>query len=340
MGTRHSGAAVQYLGHITRRAALGGAAALASGSLGAQARPRRLGVLMGGRSEDRVWQAFTRVFLARLHELGWRENENLTVDWRWAGGDADLIARFAAELVALNPDAIFCQTSPAVLALKRQTTAIPVVFARVTDPIGQGVVQSLARPGGNLTGFSDYDAPMAGKWLEMLTQINPPVARVAVLSNPETAPYARLMLPSLVDAAPAFGVAVLPAEVHEPSEIDAVMAELAQTEGSGVLVLAHIFTLVHRGVIIAAAARYRLPAVYADRFFAAAGGLMSYGVEGTDLFRRAAGYVDRILKGANPGDLPVQNPTKFELAVNLGTARAIGVTLDPALVAAADEVIE
>jgi putative ABC transport system substrate-binding protein len=148
------------------------------------------------------------------------------------------------------------------------------------------------------------------------------------------------MLPSLADAAPAFGVTVLQAEVHEPGEIDAVMAELAQREGSGVLVLAHIFTLVHRGVIIAATARHRLPAVYADRFFAAAGGLMSYGVEGTDLFRRAAGYVDRILKGASPGDLPVQNPTQFELAVNLRTARAIGVTLDPALIAAADEVIE
>jgi putative ABC transport system substrate-binding protein len=315
---------------------------LATGQVHAQARPRRLGVLMGGRAEDAVWQVLVGVFLARLRELGWREqdNQSLSIDWRWASGDAALMEKFAAELVALKPDAIFCQTSPGVLALKRQTTAIPIVFVRVTDPIGQGVVPSLARPGGNLTGFSDYDAPMASKWLEMLTQLKPRVGSVAVLHNPETAPYARLMLPSLGNAAASFGVTVSPAEVHEPSEIAGLMAQLAEVKGSSVLVLAHIFTSVHRATVIAAAARYRLPAVYADRFFAVAGGLMSYGIEGTDLFRRAAGYVDRVLRGANPGELPVQNPTKFELAVNLRTAKAIGVTVDPALVAGADEVIE
>ncbi|MBV8187536.1 MAG: ABC transporter substrate-binding protein, partial [Alphaproteobacteria bacterium] len=335
MNARQSGT-VQHLLRVGRRTALGGGAAvLASRPLQARTRSRQLGVLMGGRAEDPVWQALTGVFVARLRELGWHEGQNLSIDWRWAGGDAARIARYATELVALTLDAIFCQTSPGVLALKRQTSTIPIVFVRVTDPIGQGVVTSLARPGGNLTGFSDYDAPMAGKWLEMLTQLNPPVRRAAVLHNPATAPYARLMLPWLTNAAPSFGITVVPAEVHERSEIDGVMAELAQVNGSGVLVLAHIFASVHRDEVITAAARHRLPAVYADRFFAAAGGLMSYGIEGSDLFRRGAGYVDRVLRGAHPGDLPVQNPTKFELAVNLGTAKALGVTIDPALVAAA-----
>ena len=230
--------------------------------------------------------------------------------------------------------------SPAVEALRRQTSTIPIVFALVTDPVGQGFVASLARPGGNITGFSAYDPPMAGKWLGMLTQITPPVARVAVLFNPATAPYAGLMLRAIEDAAPSFAVTVRAAPVHDDAEIEAMMAGLAREERGGLLVLPGAFTNVHRDAIVALAARHRLPAVYPFRFFATIGGLMSYGIDHDDLFRRAAAYVDRILKGAKPGDLPVQRPTKFELVINLKTAKALGITVAPSLLATADEVIE
>jgi putative ABC transport system substrate-binding protein len=235
---------------------------------------------------------------------------------------------------------ILAQTSPAVVAIRRETKTIPVVFVTVTDPVGRGFVASLAHPGGNVTGFSDFDAPMAGKWMGMLTQIVPPVARVAVLFNPATALQAGLMLRAIKDAAPSFGVAVRPAPVQDDSEIEAVMAELAGEERCGVLVLAEIFTWVHRDAIIAAAARHRLPAIYYDRSFVAAGGLMSYGFDPAELFRRAASYVDLILKGSSPGDLPVQNPIKFELTINLKTANSLGVTIAPLLLGTADEMIE
>jgi putative ABC transport system substrate-binding protein len=246
----------------------------------------------------------------------------------------------AAELVALSPDAILAQSSPAVVALRRDTNTIPVVFVTVTDPVGRGFVASLAHPGGNITGFSDFDAPMAGKWLGMLTQIMPPVARVAVLFNPATAQQAGLMLRAIEDTAPSFAVAVRPAPVQDDSEIEAMMAGLARDERGGVLVLAEIFTWMHCDAIIAAAARHRLPAIYYDRSFVAAGGLMSYGLDPADQFRRAASYVDRILKGSSPGDLPVQNPIKFELTINLRTAKALGLTIAPMLLGTADEMIE
>ncbi len=305
-----------------------------------QDRVRRLGVLMGNQSNDPVGKALAAALVQGLGALDWHGGDNLRIEWRWAGGDPALFQRYAAELVALSPDAILAQTNPAVVAIRRETKTIPVVFVTVTDPVGRGFVATLAHPGGNVTGFSDFDAPMAGKWMGMLTQIMPPVARLAVLFNPATAPQAGLMLRAIEDAAPSFRVAVRPAPVQDESEIEAMMAGLARDERGGVLVLAEIFTWVHRDAIIGAAARHRLPAIYYDRSFVAAGGLMSYGLDPADQFRRAASYVDRILKGSSPGDLPVQNPIKFELAINLKTAEALGVSLPPSLLGSADLVID
>jgi putative ABC transport system substrate-binding protein len=301
---------------------------------------RRLGVLMGNHSNDPVGQTLAAALMQGLGALDWHGGDNLQIEWRWAGGDPALFQRYAAELVALSPDAILAQTSPAVVALRRETSKIPVLFVTVTDPVGRGFVASLAHPGGNITGFSDFDAPMAGKWLEMLTQIMPPVARVAVLFNPATAPQAGLMLRAIEDAALSFAVEVRPMPVQDDSEIEAMMAGLARDERGGVLVLAEIFTWVHRDAIVASAARHRLPAIYYDRSFVAAGGLMSYGLDPADQFRRAAFYVDRILKGSSPGDLPVQNPVNFELAINLKTVKSLGIAVPPTLLAQADEVIE
>jgi len=230
--------------------------------------------------------------------------------------------------------------SPSVAALQRQTSTIPIVFAVVVDPVGQGFVVSLARPTGNITGFSNYDAPMYGKWLVMLTQITPSVGHVAVLYNPKTAPFAGLMLRAIEDAALSRTLSVRAAPVNDDAEVETMMAGLAREERGGLLVAGSAFTAIHRSIIVALAAKYRLPAVYGYRYFTDVGGLMSYGIDQADLFRRAASYIDRILKGANPADLPVQNPTKFELVINLKTAKTLGVTIAPALLATADEVIE
>jgi putative ABC transport system substrate-binding protein len=278
--------------------------------------------------------------LHSLRLLGWRDGDNLHIDWRWGDGDPARFGRDAAELVALKPDLLFAQGSPSVAALRKHTRTIPIVFAMVTDPIDQGFADSLARPNGNITGFSDFNPGMAGKWLEMLTQLTPPAAHVAVLYNAGTAPYAGAMLHTLAQAAPAFTVAVTDAPCHDAAGIEAMMAALAREEHGAVLVLTDIFNAVHRDTIVAGAARHRLPAVYFNRSFAAAGGLMSYGIDHGDLFRRAAGYVDRILNGTAVTDLPLQQPTKFELVINLKTARALDVTVAPALLATADDVIE
>jgi putative ABC transport system substrate-binding protein len=263
----------------------------------------------------------------------------LARDWRWAGGDPALFDRYATELVELGCDVLLAQSSPSVVALRRKTSTIPIVFTMVTDPIGQGFVESLARPGGNITGFSDFNSLMAGKWLEMLTQGAPPVVRVAVLYNPATAPYAGLMMRDIEDAAPSFPVTAKSAPCHDAAEIQSMMAELARGERGGLLVLTDIFTIVHRDTILASAA-HASPTVYFARSFTAAGGLMSYGIDYAELFLRSAAYIDRILKGASPLDLPVQQPTKFELVINLKTAKERGITLSTTLLATADEVIE
>ncbi len=330
---------------ISRRDLVGLATSAAMGwPLATQAQPRsgmrRLGVLMALRANDPEGQAYAAALVEGLGALDWHDGGNLHIDWRWVGGDPALFERYATELVALGPEVLVAFGSPSVEALRRQTSAIPVVFTVVSDPVGQGFVESLAHPGGTITGFSAYDPPMASKWLQMLTQIAPPVARIAVLYNPRTAPYADQMLRAIEDAAPSLAVTVRRAPYRDEPEIEAIMAGLAREERGGLLVLQDTSAIAHRDAIVALAARHRLPAVYPSRFIAAIGGLMSYGTVYVDFFRRAAGYVDRILKGAKPAELPVQAPTKFELVVNLKTAQALGVTFPPSLLAGADEVIE
>src|SRR5882757_6765557 len=330
---------------MKRRAILAGIAALlVPCSLTAQTKsrdgPRRLGVLMGNLADDPVGQTYTASLKQGLRALDWHEGGNLRIDWRWAGGDPELFDRYATELVELGSDVLLAQSSPSVVALRRKTSTIPIVFTMVTDPIGQGFVENLARPGGNITGFSDFNSLMAGKWLEMLTQVSPPVVRVAVLYNPATAPYAGLMMQAIEAAAPSFAITAQAAPCHDAAGIESTAAELARGERGGLLVLTDIFTIVHRDTILAAAARHRLPTVYFARSFTVAGGLMSYGIDYADLFLRSADYIHRILKGASPRDLPVQQPTQFELVNNLRTAKARDISLSTTLLATADEVIE
>ena len=302
----------------------------------APAAMRRLGVLTVTAADDAIGQIRATILTEALATLGWKEQDNLRIDWRSGGGDRALIARQAGELVALGPDILLAIGTPSVEELRKRAATTPIVFAVVTDPVGQGFVKTLSHPGGNITGFTDYDGPMAGKWLEMLTQITPKVSRIAVVYNPATAPFAGLMLRTIEQAANAHGVAVEPAPIHDEASI----AALAARKGEGLLILPDFFTLAHRARLQAAVAEARVPAVYWSRTFVDEGGLISYSTDSAEQVRRAATYIDRILKGARPADLPVQNPTKFELAINLRTARALGVTVPPALLALADEVLE
>lgn len=329
---------------INRRTVLCGVAAtLASGPLSAQTAPdgvRRLGVLMANPADDLLARTYVDALMKGLRLQGWSDGSNLRVDWRWADGNAVLFERYAAELVASAPDVLLAQASPSVVALKQKTAKIPIVFTMVSDPIGQSFVDSLARPGGNVTGFSDFNSLMAGKWLEILTQMKPPVTKVAVLYNPVTAPYAGIMMRAIEEAAPNFAVTARATPCRDDAEIKAMMSELAREGRGGLLVLTDIFNIIHRDVILATAAEHRLPTIYFTRSFSAAGGLMSYGIDYAELFSRSAGYIDRIFRGSSPRDLPVQQPTKFELVINLRTARARDITISETLLAIADEVIE
>ena len=327
---------------MPRRAVLAaGAASLLPRTLSARPLPlRRLGVLWSSRADDPVNKPRIAALVDGLAALGWGENGNLKIEWRWTAAVRVLAERYAAELVRWEPDALLAVATPSVAALMRQTKTIPIVFASVTDPVGQGFVASLAHPGGNLTGFTDFDPPMAGKWLGMLTEIVPRVERAAALYNPGTAPFAAAMVDAVRAAAPAAGVAVRAALVHHETEIEAVLADLARKPGGGLLVLPDSFTSIHAATIVGLAARHRVPAVYWARGFTEKGGLMSYGIDPIDPWRHATLYIGRIFEGAKPGDLPVQNPTKFELVVNLKTAAALGVTVAPTLLASAAEVIE
>ena len=301
---------------------------------------RRLGVLMANPADDPLAETYVAALTKGLKALGWSEGGNLRVDWRWTGGDVALFDRYAAELVALGPDVLLAQSSPSVAALKRQTGTIPIVFTMVSDPVGQGFVDSLAHPGGNVTGFSDFNALISGKWLEILTQMTPPVARVAVLYNPATAPYAGVMMRAIEEAAPSFAVTAHASPCHDDAGIEAMTADLARQGRGGLLVLTDIFNIVHRDTILRAAALHRLPTIYFTRSFTSAGGLMSYGIDYADLFLRSADYIDRVMKGASPRDLPVQEPTKFELVINLKTAKARDIIIATPLLATADDVIE
>jgi putative ABC transport system substrate-binding protein len=299
---------------------------------------RLIGVLLAGEEGDTAGKARLTAFRSALEKLGWTEGSNLRIEVRWSA-DPALAARHAADLVALGAEVLVGEAHTHQ-ALRRQTHTIPIVFVGVTDPIGQGLVASLSHPGGDITGFSIFDAPMAGKWLGMLTQITPPVARVAVLFDPATTTSADLMLPACEEAARSLALAVRTVPVNSESEIETAMAGVAREERGGVLVLPSAFTLAHRDAIVGIAAQHRVPAVYGISLFATSGGLMAYSTDITDLLRRAADYVDRILRGVKPGDLPIQQPTKFDLVINLKTAKALGVTISPTLLATAEEVIE
>jgi putative ABC transport system substrate-binding protein len=297
---------------------------------------RRLGVLSVTAADDAIGQTRSMVLVEALAGFGWKERDNLKIDWRNGGGDRVRIAQLADELIALKPDILLAVGTPSVEELRRRTTTIPIVFAVVTDPVSQGFVENLAHPGGNVTGFTDYDGPLAGKWLEMLTQVTPKVSRVFVVYNPATAPFAPLMLRTIEDAARTLHVTVEPAPLND----DASIAALASRRDGGFLILPDFFTMANRAHLLAAIVEARVPAVFWSRTFVDEGGLMSYSTDSAEQLRRAASYVDRILKGAQAADLPVQNPTKFELTVNLKTAREFGVTLPPGLIALANDVIE
>jgi len=331
--------------HIGRRqflSAFGGAVANWPLAVDAQQpeRVRRIGVLMTPAENDSDAGSGIAAFRQGLHELGWSEDRNLQIDYRWGGGDIDRIRAFAKELIELSPDIIVAHSTPPVKALLQGTRSIPIVFLTVTDPLSQGLVASLAHPGGNVTDFSTFEFSTGTKWVETLKEISPSLRRVATIFNPEIAPYYPLYLRSIEKAASGLAVEPIVAEVHDDAEIERAISTQAREPGGGLIVMPDTFNVVHRQTIIALTARYSLPAIYYLRYFATDGGLISYGPDEIDLFRRTATYVDRILKGEKPGDLPVQQPTKFQLVINLKTAKALGVTVPLPLQASADEVIE
>lgn len=286
--------------------------------------------------DDQEAGTLVSTFVNGLHERGWIVGRNISIDYRWAAGDADRIQVFARELIKLNCDLILARSSPVVLALMQQTRTIPIVFFQVVDPVGQGFVADLAHPGGNVTGFAIFEAAIGSKWLELLKQIAPHLARIAVIYNPDTAPFADFFFRAVTAATPS----AVKVPSRHASEIETSVGNFAKEPNGGMIVLPDAFNLTNRESIVAAAAQHRVPAIYPYRFFAAAGGLMSYGTDPAEAIRQAAVYTDRILKGANPADLPVQAPTKFELVINLKTAKALGLTVPPTLLARADEVIE
>ena len=318
---------------------LGAAAAAWPLAAGAQQpdRVRGVGVLMGI-ADDFEGQARIAVFRQALQALGWSEGRNVQFIYRWSGGDVAHARQLAKELLDLRSDVILTNSTPVTVAVRDSTRTTPTVFVQVSDPVGAGVVQSLARPRGNLTGFTNFDPSTAGKWLELLKRLAPNITRVAYLFNPNTAPL--LYAKAVETAAPLLSVKSIPAAVHNAVEIERALAQVARESDSALLVLPDLFNATNRQSIIALAARHRLPAVYPFRYFVTSGGLMSYGTELLDTYRQAASYVDRILKGKRPSDLPVQQPTKFELVINLSTANALGITVPPTLLARADEVIE
>jgi putative ABC transport system substrate-binding protein len=318
---------------------LGAAAAWPLAARAQQAdRLRRIGVLMGYGETDTETQARIAALKQKLDELGWREGRNLRIDYRFVA-DAERMRSGAADLVRLAPDAIVCSPGQVMLVLKEQTRTIPIVFANVPDPVGIGLVPSLAHPGGNITGFTSIEPTLAGKWLEALKEVAPYVTRMAVIYNPEN-PAWRERLRVIQAVAPSLVAELSPVGVVNTAEIERALTGFARQPNGGVIVLPSLFMQAHRKTVIALAAKHRMPAIYPFRYFAADGGLISYGIDTLDQFRGAASYVDRILKGEKPADLPVQAPTKYELVINLKTAKALGLEIPPTLLARADEVIE
>jgi putative tryptophan/tyrosine transport system substrate-binding protein len=302
-------------------------------------RMRRIGVLMNVAADDPEAQARNVAFLQGLHELGWTDGRDVRIDYRWAAGDADRLRRYAAELVALAPDVVLASGTSTVGPLQRASGTVPIVFAGVADPVGAGFVNSMARPGSNAIGFISFEYVLSGKWLELLKQIAPGVTRVAVLRDPEISGGTG-QFGAIQSVAPSFGVELSPINVRDAGEIERAIAAFARSSNGGLILTASGLAMVHRDLIIALAARHKLPTIYYYRIFVSAGGLVSYGPDPHNQYRLAASYVDRILKGEKPADLPVQAPTKLELAINLTTAKALGLTVPPTLLARADEVIE
>jgi putative ABC transport system substrate-binding protein len=299
---------------------------------------RHIGVLMNLASDDAEGQARLAAFHQGLQQLGWTVGRNVQIDYRWSAGNADYIRKFAAELVALAPDVIVSTGSPSVAVLQQATRSVPIVFTAVVDPVGGGLVASLARPGGNATGFMLFEYSTSGKWLELLKEIAPRVMRAAVIRDP-TLTAAVAQFAAIQGAAGSLGVELSPIDMRDAGEIERAVTAFSRVSNGGLIVTAS-GSSARRSLIITLAARHKLPAVYAFRYFATSGGLISYGPDIIDPFRRAAGYVDRILKGEKPADLPVQTPTKYELVINLKTAKALGLEVPPTLLARADEVIE
>jgi putative ABC transport system substrate-binding protein len=303
---------------------------------------RRIGMLLGGSESDPQIVEGLAAFRAALEALGWSEGRNIRIDTRFAVADVDRMRVFAKELVALQPDVLVGQTTGVVAALKREAKTIPIVFVIVSDPVGSGFVESLPRPGGNITGFINIEASLSGKWIEMLKEIVPRVARAALMFNPETATYIAFYQQPFETAARANGIEPVAAPVRTAAEIEQVFDRLGNRPDTGLVLPPDVFvsTKVNLDLIASLAARTRLPTIYPYRYMVDAGGLISYGIDSTDMYRRAPAYIDRILKGAKPADLPVQLPTKFELAINLKTAKALGIDIPPTLLGRADEVIE
>jgi len=323
--------------------ALGGAAAVAwpLAARGQQSeRVRRIGVLMMLAAGDPDAQPRVEAFEQGLQKLGWTAGSKLRIEYRWAGGDPGLIRTYAAEIVGFNPDVILANASPALTAILRETNTIPIVFVQMIDPVSRGFVSSLARPGGSITGFTNFEFPMGGKWVETLKEVAPAIMSVTAVFNPETAPYGGSFFQQIRTSATSLALEANQAPVHDAAELERAVADIATKPNGSLIVLPDTFVTVHRDMLVGLASLHRLPAVYPFRYFVTRGGLISYGVDGVDLFRRSADYVDRILRGERAADLPVQAPTKYELVINLKTAKALGLEVPPQLLARADEVIE
>jgi putative tryptophan/tyrosine transport system substrate-binding protein len=321
---------------------VGGVAAVCSLTARAQqsGRTARVGVLMGIGESDPEARPRVEALEQGFRELGWIKDKNLQLDYRWTAGDLNLAQRFAKEIVELKPDLIVVHSTPAVKALRQLTTSIPMVFALIADPIGSGFVQSLSHPGGNITGFMNVDAPMTSKWLELIVEIAPKTKQVALIYNPNTAPFYKDFLRTFDDTAPKFNVRGIATPVTDAAGIERAFKELDQLTDIAIFVLPDVFVQVHRDLIIKLAEQYRVPAIYPYRFFPTSGGLLSYGIDTVIVFRKVAEYADKILKGARPNDLPVQAPLTFKLIVNLKAAHAIGLTIPESFLLRADEVIE
>ena len=302
-------------------------------------RMRRIGVLMNLAADDPESMARIGAFLHGLHQLGWVDGRNIAIHYRWGAGDSERIRKSAQELVALAPDAIIADGAITVSPLQQESQTVPIVFANVTDPVGAGFVPNLARPGGNTTGFANFEYGISAKWLELLKDVVPNLRRAAVLRDP-TIIASISQFASIQSVAPSLGVELSPIDTREAGDIERSVAGFAREANSGLIVVTGTSASMRRALIISLAARYRLPAVYPFRYYASAGGLIAYGPELLDAYRRAAGYVDRILRGEKPADLPVQNPNKYELIINLKTAKALGLDVPPSLLVRADEVIE